>query len=43
MNPGPICSGAIKAFHLYDLIYNMGVLLNISEPQFPPLKSKVNN
>lgn len=42
-NPGPICSGVLRAFHLYDSIYNMSMLLNISEPQFPPLKSKVNN
>lgn len=36
VNPGPIYSGAIRDCHLYVLIYDMGRLLPISEPQFPP-------
>lgn len=43
MNPGPVCFGAIKACHLHDWTYDMGMLLNFSEPQFPPLKSKGNS
>lgn len=41
MNPGPICSGAIKSCHLEDLIYDVDMFLSMSEPQFPPLEVKV--
>jgi hypothetical protein len=28
MNPGPICSGSIKACHYFDLIYDISMLLS---------------
>lgn len=40
VNPGPIYSGAIRACHLYVLIYDMGGLLPISEPHFGWLLQK---
>lgn len=40
VNPGAIYSGAIRACHLYVLIYDMGRLLPISEPHFGWLLQK---